>query len=555
MDPVSRFQTEYKKAFRALVEDFLARAVKASGIDRRENAALAKRIRQKEHALSRAKSGRGRCLFLTVLFLIVGGVATALLITRDFPERQTMFLAAYWILALLLIFCKLIPDLCRLNRLIPEVTATRDALIAAAQEKLRPFYQQFDWNTPMRLIERLLPEIKFDDYLPHRLPDDLQKRYRLDFAGLMQNRSMLFTHSGTFFGYPFLFYNTRRFQWGEETYTGTKRITWTTRERGADGKMRTCFHSQTLVASVTKPCPRFTEEKQFLFAHPAAPNLSFFRKPSELSGGEGFFHRMRKRSKRRKLKAFEANLTDESNYTMVSNEEFEILFDTANRNHEVEFRVLFTPLAQQQMVKLLNDTSVGYGDDFSYIKQRGITVISPEHLNALPFSTEPAVLPFYDFREVLRFYFSRYEEFFRSLYFTFAPLYTIPAYQMPAPEEEKPVAGPPSRWELEAIANWQGERYAHPESCTENLYRVVSSESDASGRTTAEVIAAGFRGTERIEWVPVFGRDGNLHRVAVPWVEYDEVRRRSVMSVSTDAAAVPADCATVTRRGVRILPE
>lgn len=550
MDPVSRFTSEYKPRFRALTEDFLARAVKAAKIDVRENAVLAKRIRQKERALERAKTGRGWRIFLLVLFLLVGAVATALLYIRNFPAGKTPFLVAYWILCLGLIAFKLIPDLCRLGRLIPELTAKRDALVSEALDKLLPFYRQFSWNTLTGLIERTLPELRFDDYLTRERMQHLREIFNFDFAGLMADRSMLFTHSGTLFGHPFLLYNTRVFVWGEETYTGTKRITWTTRERGPDGKLQTRFHSQTLFASVTKPCPRFFEEKHLLFAHSAAPNLSFTRKPADFSGKTGFFARMKRRAQLRKLKRFESILDDESNYTLVANQDFEVLFNTMDRDHEVEFRVLFTPRAQQQMVALLNDTAVGYGDDVTYIKRGPVTLLSPEHLTRLPFSTEPTVLPFYDFKEVLHFYFSRYEEFFRSLYFTLAPLLAIPAYQVPPAGDPADIAPSGiSPWEFEAIANWRGaEVYAHPDSCTDNLYTVKEITPEADGSVTARLIATGFRGTECFDRVPVYGRDGRTHFVTVPWTHYTPVRRQSFITAS--AGDLPG--ATLTRRGLRI---
>lgn len=555
MDPVSKFQREYKKRFHAYVEDFLARAVKKSQINVRENATLTKRIHQTEEAIESAAWGRGWRIALLVLFCLVGALVTGVLYYEGFPYPGTAYLITYWVGSLGLICFKLIPDLCRLGRQIDTLQAAVKELINETLEKLFPFYQQFSWTTLTDLIERTLPEIKFDPFLTEERMAEFRDRFGLNFAKLMEDKTMLYTHSGTFFGYPFLFYNTRNFVWGEETYTGTKFITWTTRERGADGKMQTCSHSQTLVASVTKPCPRFFEEKRFLFAHPAAPNLSFSRTPSELSGKEGFFHGIRRRSQLRKLKAFESNLKDESNYTMVANQEFELLFETMNRNHEVEFRMLFTPVAQQQMVALLNDTKVGYGDDVSYIKQGEITLLSPEHLNHLPFSTEPTVLPDYDFKAVLTFYFTRYEEFFRSLYFTFAPLYTIPAYQVPAPQEELQPAGGISQWEFEAIANWKGgEDYAHPASCTENLYCVDWMEQNP-GSSTAYLTAIGFQGTKQVDLVPVFGRDGRTHLVSVPWISYSEVRRRSMITAYTDEANVPEGCVSVRRRGVIIAEE
>lgn len=46
--------------------------------------------------------------------------------------------------------------------------------------------------------------------------------------------------------------------------------------------------------------------------------------------------------------------------TLLANDEFEVLFRALNRNNEVQFRLLFTPLAQQNMIDLLLDKTEGF---------------------------------------------------------------------------------------------------------------------------------------------------------------------------------------------------
>lgn len=545
MNPVSHFRSTLRKRFHAYLEDFLARAVRTSKIDRRENAHLAKIIRHTEAALHRAKRGRGWCLFLVVLFIVFGGLGLGFLYRYHFPRMGVILLSAYALIGGGGIFLALLPRLRQLETEISRLEENLQQRIHAAISKLLPFYETFSWDTLPKLIEKTLPEFSFDAFLTHDRIASFQEPYGFNLADVMQQRSMLYTHSGTFFGYPFLLYHAKRFYWGEKTYTGTKYITWTTRERDATGRTRTVFHSQTLVASVTKPYPCFAEEKHFLFAHPATPNLSFSREPSTFAGQQGFFAGLKRWAKRRKLKKFEANLTDESNYTMVANEDFELLFNASNRDHEVEFRMLFTPSAQQQMVALLNDTTVGYGDDFSYTKERTMTLIHPKHLEALEFSTEPYVLGAYDFNEVLKHFRTRFTEFFRSIYFSFAPLYTIPLYQEPAPKRSAPILPLISNWEMEAIANWQGDaRYAHPESCTENLL-CVTEMSQEGAHAIATITAIGFRGVPRVDVDYVYGRDGKLHSVAIPWVEYFDVRKERTLRVHLDTSDTPS---SATRR-------
>jgi hypothetical protein len=62
----------------------------------------------------------------------------------------------------------------------------------------------------------------------------------------------------------------------------------------------------------------------------------------------------------------------------MSNSDFEVLFDALDRNNEVQFRTLFTPLAQTNMVELIRSSS-GYGDDFNFIKQNRTNKIVTQH--------------------------------------------------------------------------------------------------------------------------------------------------------------------------------
>ena len=161
-------------------------------------------------------------------------------------------------------------------------------------------------------------------------------------------------------GNPFAFCKLLQMTWGSETYSGSITIHWTTVERDSNGKRYTQHHSEVLTATVTKPKPVYGENTIFVYANDAAPNLTFSRRCSELSQlGNGFFDRMKIRSERKKLEEFSRNLEDESNYTMMANKEFETLFNTMDRNDEVEFRVLFTPMAQRNMLELLKDKTIG----------------------------------------------------------------------------------------------------------------------------------------------------------------------------------------------------
>ena len=533
-DPAQRYRKEYKQKFATLATDFLDRSVASAGIDLAANAVLAGKIDRllaKRDALARKRTFWIALLILPVAGVLIWG-AVFWCRVRDgvaVQEKQWWSFVVFCLVVVLFQLLACIPAIRRLGGKLESLNGDISQKTSEALEQLRPFYRYLKWNTVTGLVEKTLPQLKFDDFLTEERLTDLTGTFRFDSSALSL-KSIQYTHSGTFYGYPFIFLDVKGCSWGEKRYYGYKTIHWTTRERDRDGKMHTVYHSETLTASVTRPAPVFRKEKFLLFGHDAAPGLVFSREPSPLSGGHSFFKAIRKRLKLAALRRFEQNLTDESNFTMMSNREFEVLFNSTDRNDEVEYRLLFTPLAQQQMVQLLNDTKAGYGDDFHYRKDKRITTITPRHLAQLAFSTEPVMLQEYSWKRVRRTLLDQYTEFFRSIYFSLAPLLTIPLYN-------EPRVTPPtftfgewgenliSPWEMESIANYQGEGlYKHPESITDNLLKVSDVVHHDEIGTTAQIIAIGFKGIPHTEHVTVRGGDGRYHSIAVEWLEYIEVR-------------------------------
>jgi hypothetical protein len=220
---------------------------------------------------------------------------------------------------------------------------------------------------------------------------------------------------------------------------------------------------------------------------------------------------------------------------MMSNEEFELLFHAKDRNDEVEFRLLFTPLAQQQMVDFLNDKTVGFGDDFHFIKDNKINLIVAEHLNEINFSHAPEQFHGYDFKEVKQVFLEYNKAFFKAAYFALAPLLIVPLYQQTRTHAAiygKEESSRSAFWEHESLANYYGDScFEHPQCITQNILKTRCVRRDAAGGATVEVTAYGFRGIERVEYVPVYGNDGKWHNVPVEWVEYLPVEKTSAMEL------------------------
>jgi hypothetical protein len=348
-------------------------------------------------------------------------------------------------------------------------------------------------------------------------------------------RSVAFAHSGLINGNPFVLAKTVNHWIGSKTYHGSRGISWRERVRDSNGRWTTVTHHQTLHASVEKPFPEYADEAMLIYGNQAAPELSFSRVPSSLSRlKDGLISNWRKDRAIKKLESKSRKLSGTNNFTVMANREFDTLFGAVDRDHEAQFRLLFTPLAQQEMVKLLKDQDVGYGDNFAFKKNKMINIIEPSHLAEIDFSADPQKFRSYELSYARAYFNSYHNEAFRAFFFSFAPVLSIPLYQQHHPSEgiHADVAHDPScYWEHEAIANYVGESdFAHPDCITRNILK-TSSKQDSKGAQVVRVTAHGFRGVDRVSHVTVRGGDGRNHRVAVHWVQYIPVKRMSELLV------------------------
>lgn len=544
-EPLQKYRDEFRAKFARLVADTFDQLARASGVDVAANAKLVDKIHDLERQTERERCARRWKGVL--IALSAGGIAyLAFQIWRCCaplwdghrvcPNVEALILFCVSLTgALTLMFAVLIPWYCASTNSLKRLKKECEAAENNAWRQMEPLNRLYDWDLTTSLVERTVPRLAFDKYFTESRLQELKSQFGWS-DEFNQNRSVLFAQTGQINGNPFVIGECLHREWGEETYTGSLDISWRERERGADGRMRTVRRTQTLHASVRKPCPRFRNEKFVVYGNDAAPKLVFSRQPSELSGLEdGFFNNWRKRGEVKKLEALSRNLDDDLGYTMMPNKEFETLFHATDRNDEVEFRLLFTPLAQTQMLALLKDKEIGYGDDFSMYKTRRINVLWPRHLNESILDTNPSRFRDYDYARAQRTFQAFNERYFKDVYFAMAPLLAIPLYQQT--RTHKAIYGDvlsrrSSFWEHESIANFWGEdAFRHPACITRSLLKTsVTRCADGTGKVA--VTAHGYRGEDRVEYVSVYGGDGEYHDVPVHWTEYLSVEKTSHVVVA-----------------------
>ena len=168
-----------------------------------------------------------------------------------------------------------------------------------------------------------------------------------------------------------------------------------------------------------------------------------------------------------------------------------------------------------------------------------INIIESEHLNRTDIAAAPETFRTYDLAEAKRRFAEYSDEFFRSFYFTLAPLLCIPLYQeyRSTLDIYKGIidTGAPAFYEYEALANALDDGvFAPPQAATQSILktRLCTPSSDASdGTAEIAVTAHAFRGEERVEYVSKYGGDGKWHNVPVHWIEYLPVSRQRKMVV------------------------
>ena len=525
LEPLSLYRDRFRKAFAQATEDKFLELTRQAGVDVEANREAVKAVHRAESDLEDARSRlscRKGLLAFCIVVAVIALLVLALGIRLDADGGVLLLAGAAFILGGGGIFgCA--QSLSGLRAAVDEAESRLRSALQVARDQMKALNELFTWDIPVKLIEQVVPKISFDPYFADIRLDALRRLYGWNDA-FNEGKSMLFAQSGVILGNPFVVGEYLDQTWEPKTYSGSLDISWTEWVSDSDGNEHPVSRRQTLHATVEKPVPVYGKHKFLLYGNDAAPNLTFTREPSPHSGKEGYFARKGRERELKKLRKFSQKLGDESQYTLMANHDFEVLFHAVDRDHEVEFRLLFTALAQSQMLALLNDTTVGYGDDFCFIKDHKINLIAAEHLDEGPIDTDPERFRSYDWDASHAVFTEFNNRYFKDLFFAFAPLLAVPLYQQTRSHEEiwKGIVDtePSCFWEHEAVANYHGEEaFRHPDCITHSILKtkLISRED---GESAVAVTAHGFRGVERRDFVSVHGGDGDWHDVPVDWIEY-----------------------------------
>lgn len=530
LKPIAVYEAA-SKTFESNIDEYFGDLVKKSQINKNQNKETCDqyyaKVEEKEKTTKKQKGKKalkGFLIFLAIVFFAAMIAGILMLAIPSWKEAISLAISIPLLIGgallgtgMVLIIClDLNKKIKQIEKIIQKQEEEIKKLETEAWNELEPLNNLFTWNIPQYLITQTCPLINLDRiFTPGRQVQLFQK---YGYEGTDINSSVVSVQSGSILGNPFIFERVHMTWMGTQVYTGSITISWTTYTRDSNGHSVAQHHTQVLTASVTKPKPFYGYDTQLVYGNDAAPKLSFSRKAtkenlSELSDKK--IQRMVKKAD----KKLEKKARKSETFTKMGNSEFEALFNATDRDNEVEFRLLFTPIAQQNMLELLK--AKPYGDDFDFYKMGPINIIRSAHSQGFDYHAAPSLFADFDY-ERMQSHFKEYcLQYFQSLYFDLAPILSIPLYQQyKAHEYIYKTSEGVTNYEIESIVNNYGAKhFCHPSTVTECILKCGKVESKA-GLTSTNIQCLSYKTIEHVTVVQVYGGDGHMHGVPVTWYEY-----------------------------------
>ncbi len=546
-EPLDAYTKQLKQMYNDECEKYFEELAKSSNINKEENKITCTKYSKKVNDTNKLKKDLAGIKALKTTFILLGiigfvvGIILSVLGFGKTPKNIILIvigilLIVLGILSFILAIVLTKNKIKNLNSKIAEGQKEADKLLQEAYAQMSPLNSAFDWNIPAKIVNRLKTDIVLDNNFDVKKFQYLNEKYGLAEAN-DKDTSALSIQSGSILGNPFLLLKNLKQDWYTHTYQNSITIYWTTTEHTKDGT-RTRHHSQVLTAYVDKPAVSYGTATYMIYGNDAAPDLKFTREPSNANkmSEKELAKKISQDSKANDKRARKA-LTDNdpnTNYTKFGNDEFESLFGGVDRNNEIQFRMLFTPLAQRNLIKLIKSNE-GYGDDWYFEKVKKINYIQSNHSQNFDYRADPSKYITYDYTIVKSNFMKYNNEFFKSIYFDLAPLLSIPLYQQTKPVEyiyKKTFQGNVTCYENEVMANsFDASQLAPAESNTTNILKTTY-EKTVNGVDQVKITAYGFKKIAHVEHCTKLGGDGKIHTIPVTWYEFQPVSKDSTMAIS-----------------------
>lgn len=550
LEPLNEYNSVYKNLIRENADKFYKDLVKKAETKVEENKETVKKYNQKllEANQTKKKITKKNVLkgfmvfFIIVFFLLIFYCSYNIYkyCTSKNPSQVqiilnpilTVVFLGLAILFIILIVKKLNPLIKELENLNDKLNQEAEALLKEAYAQMQTLNDSFDYNMIKKVVMKTTPLIQIDDYFDIKKYYFLKDKYGYD-EQYSDDTSICGCLSGSIVGNPFLYVRTFNMELINKTYTGTRVITWTV----TDSKGNTQVRSQTLVAHYTAPAPTYYYSTKLIYSNEAAPDLSFSREPSGAKGKDEKGIKKLIKSKIKDMQEIEEDSMkndDHSNiFTPLSNTEFDALFGAFDRDNEVQFRLLFTPLAQNNMMDLLVSQEP-YGDEYYFVKEGYINYIVTDHMKDFDMGDGPFPYISYSYEISKDTFINNCSYFFQSLYFDLIPLLNIPLYQQYKTQEyiyQHEFKENFTTHEVETIANsFSNNPFSNPLTTTRTILKssLIRKEND---NDKVLITAHSFQGLNRTIYIPTMCSNGRMYDVPVNWIEYIPLEQETPMEV------------------------
>lgn len=412
----------------------------------------------------------------------------------------------------------------------------RDEALQEAYASMEGINKQIEWNMAAKLMSETTPLIQLDQVFDGEKFQYLHEKY-----GFMEDSSTdtssVFVQSGSILGNPFIFEKNYCQTMVDHTYEGTRTVTYTRTVRTSKGTS-TQVVTETLKGYVTKPKPAYFYDTVLIYGNEAAPRLSFSRTPTNINSMNDKQIEKYVKSFDKKLdKLVQQNLSKGGNFTRLANEEFEALFNALDRDNETEFRILFTPLGQRNMIKLLKSKDTAFGDDFAFRKSKMLNFVRAGHMQGSDsLDRNPKSLLNFDYKNAKEAFVAYCDKYLKDIFFNLAPVISIPVYQQHKSSEyiyEGKFSHNVTQAEAESAANSHDiNLFKHPATRSDGVilksrFNAVVGEADL-----CTVDAHSFSGTDMVTNVMVRAGNGRMYDVPVRWVDYQPISKSTQFVVS-----------------------
>ncbi len=538
LEPLKEY-SRYQKQFDDSVDKTFEDLVKKSNIDVEKNRNTVKmydeadvEYKKEKKKLHTLRGWRSFLIFLSstcVIATAIGGFMIYIAKTIGASMLAgilTVVIAPVILIASILIITLVLNKKIKLiKETVKVLKQNADLILEEAWKQMAPLNKLFNSDITNNLVNELDTVIQVDRYYSVLHEVYLHKYYKFPYFS-NDNSSTINMVVGTITGNPFVISRELEVEMGMKTYEGSLVVTWTETRRDSQGKTYTVTHSQTLIATVTKPCPFYDTETFLVYCNESAPDLNFSRKPQAHGKDDKQIERMVKRGEKKLAKIAEDDMKHgDGSFVAMSDTEFDVLFGAFDRDNENQFRLLFTPLAQRNTIDLVKDSP--YGDDFYFVKQGKLNTIYSHHGDTWDMLAGRNISSYS--MDLAKQMFTNYNcNFFKNMYFMLAPLLSIPLYQQFKPNDmdidlssETNIAAR----EAEMIVNILPDNYIGAKGSATRVIPKVKFISSIGEVDCIMIYAYSYSITTRTDFVPRVAGNGRMYSVPVNWDEYNPLMK------------------------------